>query len=128
MAGGKRSRGGDELGALYCSVVIPTCQRRGRAAITEVDVVLHVCATPLSLYHVVVTVASLELLPLSHCADERHVWWTPVMHHDATIIRTSSKFGATAVGPYKLTPPPPPPVPLVCYEPRELPLASDWPP
>jgi hypothetical protein len=57
-----------------------------------------------------------------HCADVRQVWWTPVIHRDAIIILTPSKFRATAVGPYIWMPPP---VPLVCYEPRALPLASD---
>jgi hypothetical protein len=45
MAGEKIFRE-DELGALYCSVTVPTCRRRGRAAITEVDAVLRECATP----------------------------------------------------------------------------------
>jgi hypothetical protein len=87
VAGEKISRE-DELGALYCSVTVPTCQRRGRAATTEVDAVLRECSMPRSLYHVIVTVASLELLSQIHCADVRQVWWTPVIHRDAIIILT----------------------------------------
>jgi hypothetical protein len=43
----------DEFGALFYLDVIPTCRRRGRAAVAEVYTVNRDCATPWPFHHVV---------------------------------------------------------------------------